>query len=83
MLASAPQSSVLLQYKHGSPSTQATHRWNVWLKHYGEPPKNRIVGEMVDEKAVALASSMLSETFIYSVRNSLVRPHSATAAMMA
>lgn len=38
----------------------------MWIAHYGEN-KKVIIGEMVDDKAVELASSMLTETFIYSV----------------
>jgi hypothetical protein len=45
---------------------QALHRFNVWVMHYGDQRKV-IVGEMVEEKAVQLASNVVTETFIYMV----------------
>lgn len=48
-------------------SVQALHRFNVWVAHYGDA-KKVIVGELVEEKAVQLASSVVTEAFIYTVR---------------
>jgi hypothetical protein len=50
-------------------SLQVLHKWNVWLRNVGEE-KKVIVGEMVEDKAVELASTMVTETLIYSVCNS-------------
>jgi hypothetical protein len=47
-------------------SLQALHSFNVWVMHYGDQ-KKVIVGEMVPEKAVQLASNVVTETVIYLV----------------
>lgn len=46
---------------------QEVHKFNVRLANFGEEKKVR-VGEMVEDKAVELATTMMTETFIYSVR---------------
>jgi hypothetical protein len=45
---------------------QRVHQFNVWVRYYGEGKTVR-VGEMTDDKAIGLASSVVTETFIYSV----------------
>lgn len=45
---------------------QEVHKFNVRLANYGEEKQVR-VGEMVEDKAVELATQMMTETFIYSV----------------
>lgn len=52
---------------------QALHRFNVWVAHYGDA-KKVIVGELVEEKAVQLASSVVTEAFIYTVRTTATPP---------
>jgi hypothetical protein len=47
---------------------QEVHKLNVRIAHIGEEKTVR-VGEMVEHKAVELATSMMTETFIYSVRH--------------
>jgi hypothetical protein len=41
----------------------------VYVRYYGEDEKKRFVGDMTDERAIKLASSMVTETVIYSVRH--------------
>jgi hypothetical protein len=45
---------------------QQVHKFNVWVRYYGEE-KRHIVGEITDDKAVKLASTMITEATIYGV----------------
>eukprot|EP00892_Ulva_mutabilis_P003565 jgi/Ulvmu1/1580/UM111_0008.1 len=71
---SKPIAQSLTGYVMGKPALRKNivhvarrlHAFNVWLAHYGEN-KKVIIGEMVEDKAVTLASTMVSESFIYAV----------------
>ena len=49
---------------------QQVHKFNVWVRYYGEE-KRHIVGEITDDKAVKLASTMITEATIYGVRHKM------------
>lgn len=51
---------------------QHVHRFNVYVRYYGEPEKKRFVAEITDDKAISLASTMVTETCIWGVRHTLV-----------
>ena len=47
---------------------QQAHKFNVYVRYYGEGDKKRFVAEITDDKAINLASTMVTETVLYGVR---------------